>query len=201
MAPQSKLWHSLGMPNRPMLHVTRQSSNCEAHCYTSTCKQASGHAVGCQNPPADSSCLHISHVWYRNSLQDQLEHFQELAHAEQMEAYAAVQRWAAAAQAAQQVLSCCSNMQPGSTAPPWFGKTYIQLCTYRHATFQTEPFCGRRDVRRSAGMKGLWSSTRCAGWTGLKAATREASAFDAVCRRSRRRDCRCLPPLLQQPWH
>ena len=38
-----------------------------------------------------------------NALQDQLEHFQELAHTEQMEAYAAVQRWAAAAQAAQQV--------------------------------------------------------------------------------------------------
>ena len=38
-----------------------------------------------------------------NAVQDQLEHFQELAHTEQMEAYAAVQRWAAAAQAAQQV--------------------------------------------------------------------------------------------------
>lgn len=60
--------------------------------------------------------------WSPNTLQDQLEHFQELAHTEQMEAYAAVQRWAAAAQAAQQVLALLQqhgmHMYTPETGPP-----------------------------------------------------------------------------------
>ncbi len=51
-------------------------------------------------------------------LQDQLEHFLELAHAEQMEAYAEVQRWASAAQAAQQALSKAGLPLPPQPAPP-----------------------------------------------------------------------------------
>ena len=57
-----------------------------------------------QNPtPNILAHEHLCHLVQVAMLQDQLEHFQELAHTEQMEAYAAVQQWAAAAQAAQQV--------------------------------------------------------------------------------------------------
>jgi hypothetical protein len=60
-------------------------------------------------------------------LQDQLEHFQELAHTEQMEAYAAVQRWAAAAQAAQQVPLWSPAAIPCTFGRPTLRRTRFDL--------------------------------------------------------------------------